>query len=233
MPRILTRKELGIEDREGPGTQWDIGDLFGITFHHFGSPRAADDAAESRRFWQSVDNTHEAGEYNDIAYNFGVDDFDQIMEGRGWNFQTGANGTSFANQNYLSVVYMGNSDLDKFSDVAQKNAAWLFDQAFKKGVGVTVVPHQKWVGTGCPGDKGLNWVQGGWRVDLPQAKPTRVQFFLMDDGDVVDRSLIVPIKESKERWNAFRNSDAADKAHAHMVAEGKVGSVQFVRKVLL
>lgn len=229
--KIITRKELGIEDREG-GVQWNESALLGITVHHFGIPRAAATAALSRRLWLGVDNSHEAGEFNDIAYNFGVDDFGQIMEGRGWDWMTGANGTNFSNRNYLSIVYMGHSGLDKFSDVAQKHMAWLFKQAFGKGVGVTVVPHRKWTGSECPGSKAHSWVvNNGWKADMP-VKPKRVQFFLLDDGKIIDKSAIVPISQSAERWKIFRNSNAASLAHKHMAAEGVTGNVQFVRKVL-
>jgi hypothetical protein len=232
MADIITRKEWGAQPAESK-TAWDPDDLVGVCVHHFAVPRSATTRTGSAALMRSVQRSHQAGEFSDIAYNFCFDKFGQVFEGRGFGFQTGANGNGAVNRTHAAICYMGNSDLDGFPDVAQKAAAWLLKQWFSKGTGMDVVPHSHLSpdGTACPGAKARTWVTtGAWKADLPSTA-RQVQFLLLDDGVVVDKSTRVPLAQSKGRWDKFIRSDAADKAHAHMAAEGKRGTVQFVRKV--
>lgn len=229
---IISREELGIADmKPGIPTQ-DPDDLIGITIHHTAIPEAPDSEKESRSLWQGIDNFHERDEYLDIAYSFGFDDFGQILEGRGWTRRTGANGTSLANATRLAFVYIGNSDKDAFNERAQDACAWLIGQAFKKGVGKSVVPHSKFVQTGCPGNRAENWVMSGaWKKDLPQ--PKQVQFFLLDDGELLLKSGKFPIARSDEELKDFTHRDLYHKRmHSRMVREGEVGNVTTLRKVI-
>jgi hypothetical protein len=232
---IISRDEWGAKPPKAV-TPWNIEDLLGVTIHHFGTPRAAASHAGCDDLLRSVQSTHMApggldttDGANDIAYNFGVCPHGRIFELRGWDAQTGANGTTSANENFLAFVYMGHSDLDGFPEVSQDLLGFLLKQAFNKGVGVSVVPHRKFTGSECPGDRAHKWVvTGGWKADL---KPERAQFLLIDDGGIVAKSRPFPIAESKARWEKFRSS-AGNKAHARMVEEGNRGTVQFVRKVI-
>lgn len=233
MPTIVSRADWGAEPAESK-TAWDPDDLLGIGVHHFAIPRSASSPSGSDDLMRSVQRSHQAGEFSDIAYNHCFDKFGQIFEGRGFGFQTGANGNQAVNRTHAAICYMGNSDLDGFPEAAQDAAGWLLKQWFNRGTGLDVEPHSDLSpeGTACPGDRARTWVNSGaWRADLPQTR--RVQFLLLDDGVIVDKSLRAPVSESKHRWEIFRNSDAGDKAHARMAAEGSRGSVQFVRKIVI
>lgn len=233
---LVTREQWGAKDPKATN-KWTISNLFGVTVHHFASPRHASTPAGSAALMRGVQAGHMApgglgakDGGNDIAYNFCFDDFGDIYIGRGWPNMTGANGTTFANLHYLAFCYMGHSDLDPFSEKAQDSCALLISQAFKKGVDREVVPHKKWTGSSCPGNRGLAWVTGGgWKKDLPTVK--RVRFELWDDARMITKSEIVPISQSAERWHDFEKR-VSDKAHALLAAEGERGSVQFRRRVL-
>lgn len=218
-------------------TSWVTKELFGITQHHFGGPDAAANHAGCLANARSVQATHmKPGGLGttpprggaDIGYNFGVCPHGRILTFRGWNTQTGANGTTFANEHYLAIVYMANTDVDPFPEIAQDAIAWLYAQAFKKGVSRVVVPHQKWTGSGCPGDKILPWVNSGaWKKDLPSV--AKVRWELWDDNKRIDQSLTVPIAQSFERFKMFQDH-VARQAHDRAVAEGKLGNVGYFRR---
>jgi N-acetylmuramoyl-L-alanine amidase CwlA len=228
--KIISRAEWSAEDPERPLTPWDPSLLHGVTVHHFASPSSAAMAAGSARLMQGVQRSHKAGEFTDIAYNFCFDKFGQVFEGRGFGFQTGANGTTDANRHYASICYMGDSDKDGFPEQAQKAAAWLLLEWFKRGTDRVVVPHRKWTGSTCPGAAAHAWVvNGGWKADLPQAK--KVRWELWDDEKLLSKSATVPVEDSAERLKAFlgRVGGTIDKVAA---AEGNLGRVQLRRRVI-
>jgi hypothetical protein len=228
---IQSRASWGARPAES-FTAWDPDDLQGIAVHHFAIPRSAATPAGSEALMRAVQNAHMAGEFSDIAYNHCFDKWGQIFEARGFNRQTGANGNQTVNRTHAAICYMGNSDLDGFPEAAQDAAAWLIKQWFNRGTGLQVLPHQALSpdGTACPGTRAKGWVtSGAWKADLPSTR--FVQYFLRDDGIIIDRSVKVPIAESLERWRTFSESDAQRKAHDRMAAEGMKGEIGFVRKV--
>lgn len=240
MPEIITRAEWGAKPAKAV-TRWDPDDLLGVAVHHFAKPRALKTLAGSKSQMRAVQAVHmgpgglgtkDGG--NDIAYNHCVDVRGAIFEGRGFLAQTGANGNEAVNRTHASVCFMGDSDLDGFPEAAQASIAWLLAEWFKRGVSMRAVAHGDISpdGTACPGNRAEAWVHSGaWKKDLPSAK--RVEFVLMDDGVIVDRSRRVPIEESLARWNLFKASDAGRKAHDRMAAEGAKGRIGFERRVLM
>jgi hypothetical protein len=231
---IITRAEWGADEENSSRTPWNPNDLLGVCIHHFAIPRSAATRAGSDDLMRSVQRAHIAGEFTDIAYNHCFDKWGQIFEGRGFRFQTGANGNQAVNRTHAAICYMGNSDLDGFPEAAQDAAGWLLKQWFRRGTGLDVAPHSRLspTGTSCPGDNARSWVtSGAWKRDLPVTR--RVQFLLMDDGEIIDQSARVPPDEAPARWRIFRNSDAGDRAYNRMAAEdreGGRGTVTFARK---
>ena len=143
MADIISRAEWGARPPRAPLTRWNISLLHGVTIHHFASPRSASRPAGSAALMQRVQRAHQAGEFFDIAYNFCFDRFGQIFEARGWQWQSGGNGTTDANRNYLAFCYMGHSDLDGFPEAAQDACGQLLREAFRRGVDRVVVPHKR------------------------------------------------------------------------------------------
>lgn len=134
--------------------------LLGVTVHWYGSPRAVSREADFEAQLRAVQRAHQLGEFDDIAYNFVVSPWGVIYEGRGFGRQTGANGTSFANQNYASVVVaIGKGD--RPSRAAQDAVARVIAGYRARGAGGRVVPHGYWTGSECPGPDMRAWIAAG------------------------------------------------------------------------
>lgn len=237
MPTIISRSVWGAAPPES-STPWNPDNLLGVVVHHFAIPRSASSPAGSAALVRSVQRAHQAGEFSDIAYNHVFDKFGQIFEGRGFGIMTGAH--TPLNSTHAAICYMGDSDLDGFPEAAQKAAAWLLKEWFKRGAGVSVKAHGDIAAnpTGCPGRAAGGWVRSGaWKADLPGEERRLVQYLLMDEGEVLDRSRRVPVAESLDRLKKFMASDAVLTAHARMKAEssadGKLGRVGIARKVTI
>lgn len=90
--------------------------------------------------------------YVDFEYNFAVDPCGRIFEGRGFNYQSGANGTTSSNAHAWSVVYLGGPDTP-LTDNAKAALSWLTQEgARRKAMCNYVRPHRSVVSTACPGD---------------------------------------------------------------------------------
>jgi len=103
--RIISREEWGARPAEAV-TPWDPNDLFGVVVHWFGIPPASRDHDRCDDLVRSVQQAHQAGEFNDIAYNHLFCPHGFAYEGRGFERQTGANGTTTANKRYASICFM-------------------------------------------------------------------------------------------------------------------------------
>lgn len=123
--RIISRDEWGAKPAEAV-TPWDPNELFGVVVHWFGIPPAASRHDRCDDLVRSVQASHQAGEFNDIAYNHLFCPHGYAYEGRGFDRQTGANGTKWANRHYAAVCFMGGtrraegtSDEDLLAEVEQ------------------------------------------------------------------------------------------------------------------
>ena len=169
---IISRAGWGAKPPESV-TPWNVSALEGICQHWFGSPKAAATHAGCDDLLRGVQRTHQAGEFNDIAYNFGVCPHGTVYELRGWNRQTGANGTNEANKTLLAVVYMAGVG-DALTPQARDALIALYDMAFKKGVGVKAVGHGTITGSECPGPAVRNFLASGvWRPLPPTPDKVR------------------------------------------------------------
>lgn len=164
-------------------TPWDVSKLDGICQHWFGSPKAATSHAGCDDLLRGVQNAHMApgglgvpAGGSDIAYNIAVCPHGTVYELRGWDTQTGANGSSDANRRFLAVVYMagtGNTLTVKGKAALKK----VYEEAFRRGVGVKAVGHGSLTGSECPGPSVRAWLASGqwkptakvtlWEIDFP------------------------------------------------------------------
>jgi len=181
--RLTDRSDWGAGPPESSPTPWDVKQLDGICQHWFGSPKAADTHAGCDDLLRSVQRTHQAGEYNDIAYNIGVCPHGEAYELRGWNVRTGANGTTDANSRFLAVVYMAGEG-DGLTAKGKETLEAVYADAFKRGVAVKAITHGSITGSACPGPAVKRWLESGdWK---PPAKVVSwtVSFVASDDNRV-------------------------------------------------
>ena len=107
--------------------------------------------------------THQAGEFNDIAYNFGVCPHGSVYELRGWNRQTGANGTKVA----VGDRVHGRTG-DPLGYKGKASLIALYNEAFRRGVAIKAVGHGSVAptGTDCPVAPQLPGVGCGGRTSV-------------------------------------------------------------------
>lgn len=165
--KIISRSDWGAAKPESV-TRWDVRSLKGVVVHWFGIPRAAKEHDDCPALLRSVQRSHQAGEFNDIAYNHGVCPHGTIYELRGFRTQTGANGTTAANRTYAAVVYMAGTG-DTLTDAGERGLAALITEWRNQGAGRTVIPHGKITGSTCPGPDVKEWISHrGYDKVLPE-----------------------------------------------------------------
>jgi hypothetical protein len=131
----------------------------GVVVHWFGSPRGAKKHAGCPALLRSVQRSHQAGEFNDIAYNFGVCPHGVVYELRGLAVQTGANGTTQTNREYGAIVVMIGKG-DKFTDEAKVALGLAIAHVRNEpDVGRQVRRHGEITGSECPGPDIGRWVK--------------------------------------------------------------------------
>ncbi len=158
---------MEIVDRAGWGalpaesiTKSDPKTLKGVVVHWFGIPKAASTHLNCPVLLRSVQRSHQAGEFSDIAYNHGVCPHGVVYELRGFYRQTGANGTSASNRDYGAVVYMaGEGDIPTAAGI--QSLKWIIGEWRRLGAGREVLPHGKITGSKCPGPELSLWIERG------------------------------------------------------------------------
>ena len=155
--KIISRQEIGLrpaksatkfsERVKGTVAHWE-----GINTNYTG------DLEESKKAFRNIQAAHLANViegYVDIAYNFGIDMAGHVLEGRGYNVQSGANGSSTANKQYIAIVFiMGVNQV--LTDAAR--AAYL---ELANGIGGEKKVHSDFIATACPGDQIRSWIKQG------------------------------------------------------------------------
>jgi hypothetical protein len=220
---IISRAGWGAAPPESR-TPWNPANLEGICQHWFGSPRAAANHTGCDDLLRSVQRSHMAGEFSDIAYNHGVCPHGSVFELRGWNTQTGANGNQDLNTRFYAIVYMAGVG-DPLTPAARTALIALYNEAFRRGVGVKAVGHGAVApsGTDCPGAQLRNFLaSGAWRPVPPKPK---VRYILMDgDGKQIGSpsTSFVPGKDEKTVLTAWFGRRASD-ALRELRADGDIG----------
>lgn len=141
------------------GASW-LATEVGVAVHWEGPRMGAYTQSAVPGLLRGIQRYHQATQgWADIAYNFVVDRFGGVWEGRGWNARSAANGTNSSNSNYLAVCYLGGEG-DPFTAEAANAISWLFQEHVRRGGRAELTGHRDHTPTACPGDEIYAWVQG-------------------------------------------------------------------------
>lgn len=173
--KIISRAEWGAKNASRPGgTAVSLGlrDVF-MGHYSLGEELGRPDTAEWVRQIQAFHMGPQRG-WADIGYNFLIDVYGNVFEGRGWNY-AGAHCPGF-NTRGIGVCFLGDDDpgVNDVSDAAKTSFKLLYQQAEKiTPKHLQVLGHRDGKPTGCPGDELYAWLKGGMHLDayVPPAPP--------------------------------------------------------------
>jgi hypothetical protein len=205
--RIRPRAEWGAKPPENV-TLADPKKWKGIVVHWFGSPRAVRRPDQVAGQLRGVQRSHMNGEFSDVAYNFGVDQWGRVWELRGLRRRTGANGTTRANREMCAVVVMIGAG-DKPTPTALASLRALIGWLRTNGVGRQVVPHGSITGSECPGPHLRQWIGArAYEPARPVRKPVRADPLAEAERLIVESAAYKRrhprIVRALERLRAFR-----------------------------
>jgi hypothetical protein len=141
-----------------------ISSLDGVAVHWFASPKGARKHADCPALLRSVQRSHMAGEYSDIAYGHAVCNHGTVYELRGFSRTVGANGERYPgdkfpwNNKYGAVVVMIGVG-QKPSKKALTSLRWILAEYPRRGAGLRVITHGSITGSACPGPELTRWVR--------------------------------------------------------------------------
>lgn len=155
---VVTREQAGLrKPKNRPSTNITPEDG-GACLHWGGTFQRIGDHSRCIAIWNSWQGYHmrpgglgATNGGNDIAYNFGYCNHGYIFVGRGWNVRSGANGSSFGNQNYHAFVWIGGSGDGAPTRLALDALDWLILEGRRRGAGRRVRPHRDFSSTTCAG----------------------------------------------------------------------------------
>lgn len=159
---IITRAQWGAAHSSRIGGERVARSARNEFFAHYslGEELGREDTAEWVR---EIQRFHEGPErrWADIGYNFLVDMFGNIFEGRGWDY-IGAHCPGY-NTTGIGVCFLGDDDPGQdFTDAAQRAFRDLYDEAcIITGKQLAKKGHRDGKNTQCPGDEIYGWVQAG------------------------------------------------------------------------
>lgn len=149
----------------------------------------------------------------DIAYNFVVDRYGDVWEGRGWNARSAANGTNTSNSGYLAVCYLGGEG-DPFTIEAAQGIQRLVAEHVARGGRADVTGHRDHTSTACPGDAIYNWVRSGGPFNSEPFTPAAMEDEVTDNDKVFIQQVVGQV------GNNVRAAVAADTGAALATAVG-------------
>jgi hypothetical protein len=131
----------------------------GIIVHWNGPPLGnySKDGVESLIFNTFRFHTVTRG-WLDIAYNFAIDRFGTVWEGRGENTSNAASGDNYANFNYTAVELMIGEG-DPFPDAVKQALVRFYNEYVEQGGAKKILCHRDVTPTACPGDEIANFVK--------------------------------------------------------------------------
>lgn len=151
MVQVIERKDIGLLE---PKSRSKFGKTpVGLAWHWEGGGTPEATLEDSKKTLRSIQKSHLANKaegYVDIAYCIGFDSLGNIFILRGWDIQGGANGTTQANRDYVSVVYLSGPG-EPLTDAAKEAAAVIRGMANGHGIGSENYPHSHFKATSCPG----------------------------------------------------------------------------------
>lgn len=156
--RIVSRAGWGARDPKSAPQHVSAGMRQYFVVHHSG--------ADSDQTVRSIqDHCMDKRKFNDVDYNFLINQQGVIFEGRGWDV-IGSHCTGY-NTSGIGVCVIGNNQL---SDAAKRSLAKLYQTANARCARTLKVRGHRQLattGTECPGDKITAWLQAGMPLPEP------------------------------------------------------------------
>lgn len=150
---IITRECAGLKPPSGRPRA--MSSVEGLIIHctagrHPTSPEG------SLEIWRRVQRYHQDNkEWDDIGYNFGVDDYGQVLEGRGWKVR-GAHAGSKWNRTHHGLAYLGDGKKPTaMALLAIQHFIESHDEDFGEGA---LFGHRDISRKACPGDGIYAWM---------------------------------------------------------------------------
>lgn len=166
-PPIVTRGQWAARAPRSPAaairpSAWAL-HWEGVTMGRFAHPSCGPRVRQIQSFHM------DSRGWADIAYNFVVCPHGTILEGRGWDRRSAANGTNAANAAAMAVCYLGGPG-DPFTTAAQDAITALIASR-----PLPVFPHSHYFRTDCPGPEIRAWIDAHGQEDDDMDKATRDQ----------------------------------------------------------
>lgn len=184
-PRIITRSSWKARAAVGCGSGGYkvLGDTtLGVNMHHSAGSNSYS-KSQSAAIVRGIQKFHQDGrDWCDIAYNFLVDKYGQIFEGRAGGVDRPVRGShsgnSTVNERTMGVALMGNLDRAKPTTAMKTSTVrlvgWRLATFYKPAKGTVriggktlnrISGHRNVVSTACPGKYGYSWIgaSGGLR----------------------------------------------------------------------
>ncbi|MFC5212581.1 N-acetylmuramoyl-L-alanine amidase [Streptomyces coerulescens] len=162
--KLVTRTQLGWPASAAPAQS----STKGVKVHYEGAPvslKLLDDHDLCIAKWKAIRKDHLANEeenYSDIAYNYGACPHGHLLEGRGLDKRTGANGNQALNRAHYAICgLVGSEGLTKPTDAMLGAIHDGIELLRRHGAGKEIKGHRDGFATQCPGTHLYAWVQKG------------------------------------------------------------------------
>lgn len=170
---IISRAAWGARHASDPGgSAVDLSQRDEFMAHYsLGEELGRKDTAAWVREIQAFHEGPQRG-WADIGYNFLVDVYGNIYEGRGW-YRAGAHCPNH-NTRAVGVCFLGDDDAGPdLSPAAKASFRWLAEEADRKtNKRLRRMGHRDGKATACPGDEIYGWVTSGMPLDAAEPAPT-------------------------------------------------------------
>lgn len=162
MITIITRACAGLKPTSGRARP--MSSVAGLILHCTAG-RSPKSPEESLEIWRSVQRYHQDNKgWDDIGYNFGVDDYGQVLEGRGWKVR-GAHAGGKWNSTHHGLAYLG--DGKKPSSMALLAIKQFIDTHDDDYGEVALFGHRDITRKACPGDGIYAWMMDSYQHRNP------------------------------------------------------------------
>lgn len=134
----------------------------GCQLHWAGTPMGNYTEASAATKIRGIQAYHmDSNGWTDIAYNFIIDRFGNIYEGRGEDVTNGAGGVASYNRSHLAIMYLGGVG-ESFTKEAKSAFARLMAHLRSRGTaGPATIGHRDIKKTDCPGNEIYTWMKDG------------------------------------------------------------------------
>lgn len=157
-PDIISREQWGAT-RSSPSAMIHP---TGVALHWAGTKMGIYRPEQYPAVVRGIEKYHELTRgWDDIAYNWLVDPYGKIYEGRGEFRRSAANGTNVGNTHAEAICYIG-GDGDPFTQEAARGISALVVWRRRSGVGLKVWTHDDFRPTSCPGEEMRRFAMGGY-----------------------------------------------------------------------